>query len=316
MRPLRILTWQAHGNYLHALSQLPHQFYLMTDRDSPGHGWPSRSNIRPLPASKANAGQFDCILFHRREHYLDEQHRYLTEAQRRLPRIYVEHAAPGKHAGGRRHPVDDPDVLLVHVTAYNALMWDNGQQTIRIIDQGVMPSPGSEYGGDRPCGVMLGNTLWSHSSRRSGNDIYRRLCQRIPLEVIPTRCRAFAGDDYPLCRLPASATRYRFLFHPGHDHTLDPGVIAGMMSGMPVIGLATGAMASVIQNGISGYVDTDIDKLAAHMQELLDNPPYAFALGRGAQRRARECFGMPRFLADWNAALDSVTDLRAKPCTD
>ncbi len=321
MQPLRILTWQAHSSYLHALGQLPHQFYLMTDTELPATDWPYGDNIHLLPAEQASSAQFDCILFHRREQYLEEQHRYLSPMQRRLPRIYVEHAAPADDQAGTRHPVDDPDVLLVHVTSYNALMWDNGRQTIRVIHHGVAASADLDYSGERQCGVVLGNRLWSQPGSESrhgpGSDIYQQLCRRIPLEVVPTQCPATPEHTHcaPL-QLPAKVIHYRFLFHPARSHTLDPGVIAAMMSGLPVIGLATGEMANLIQNGVSGYVETDLDKLAAHMQELLDNPHYAFALGRGAQRRARQRFGMPRFLADWNAALQSVTGLRAVPGMD
>ena len=321
MRPLRILTWQAEGGYLHALSQLPHQFYLMTDTTLPCADWPYDDNIHLLPLGKARTAQFDCILFHRREHYLEEQYRYLSATQRRLPRIYVEHAAPANEQAGTRHPVDDPEVLLVHVTSYNALMWDNGRQTTRVIHHGVKAAADLNYSGERQCGVVLGNKLWSPSGsashHRPGNDIYQQLCRRIPLDVVPSPISATLEHTHcaPL-QLPARTVQYRFLFHPARSHTLDPGVIAAMMSGMPVIGLATGEMASLIQNGVSGYVETDLNQLAAHMQELLDNPHYAFALGRGAQRRARQRFGMPRFLADWNAALHSVTGLRAVPGRD
>jgi hypothetical protein len=238
-----------------------------------------------------------------------------------LPRIFVEHAAPVDASGGARHPVDDPDVLLVHVTDYNALMWDNGGQTIRVINDGVTASADLTYSGERNCGVVLSNLLRSQpgdeEQHQPGGDIYQQLSRRVPLEILPTRCPTILEHDHcaPL-RLPAKAVQYRFLFHPARSHTLDPGVIAGMMSGIPVIGLATGEMASLIQNGLSGYVETDLDKLAAHMQELLANPHFAFVLGRGAQRRARQRFGMPRFLADWNAALQSVTGLRAGPSSD
>lgn len=321
MRPLRILTWQAHGSYLHALSQLPHQFYLMTEQEIFSNNWPYGGNVHPMPVAQAHTGQFDCILFHRREHYLEQQHRYLSAAQRRLPRIFVEHDAPGDEPGGTRHPVDDPEVLLVHVTAYNALMWDNGRQTTRVINDGVPTSPDLDYSGERHCGVVLSNRRWSSPGSAShyqpGCDIYQQLSRRIPLELVSTACPATLEHTH--CapwRLPAMVTQCRFLFHPARSHTLDPGVIAAMMSGMPVIGLATGEMASLIQNGVSGYVDTDLDTLAAYMQELLDNPHFAFALGRGAQRRARQRFGMARFLDNWNAVLESVTDLRAERCTD
>ncbi len=313
MRPLRILTWQAHGGYLHALSQLPHQFYLLTDTEMPCTGWPYRGNIHPLPAEQARTAEFDCILFHQPEQYLEEQHRYLSAPQRRLPRIYVEHAAPADDQDGVRHPVNDPEVLLVHVASYNALRWDNGRQTVRVINHGMQAPADLDYCGERQCGVVLGNRLWSQPA----NDIYQQLRQRIPLELVPTQFPATLEHTHcaPL-QLPARTVHYRFLFHQTHSHTLEPCVIAAMMSGIPVIGMASGEMASLVQNGMSGYIETDLDKLVAHMQELLDNPHYAFALGRGAQRRARQRFGMPRFLTDWNAALQSVTSLPAVQSRD
>jgi len=33
-RPLRILTWHVHGNYLHYLSHIPHELHVVT---KPGH---------------------------------------------------------------------------------------------------------------------------------------------------------------------------------------------------------------------------------------------------------------------------------------
>jgi hypothetical protein len=321
MHQLRILTWQAHGGYLRALSQLPHQFYLLTDPAMPCTDGSHGGNLHLLPAEQAHTAEFDCILFHQRDQYLEEQHRYLSATQRRLPRIYVEHDAPAGDHTGARHPVDDPDVLLVHVTSYNALMWDNGRQTVRVINHGVTPSADLDYSGERQCGVVLGNRLWSPpdsaSKHQPDSDIYQQLSRRIPLEVMPTYCPATLEHTHcvPL-QLPASTVHYRFLFHPARSHALDPGVIAAMMSGIPVIGMASDDMAGLIQNGVSGYIETDLDKLVAHMQELLDNPHFAFALGRGAQRRARQRFGMPRFLADWNAALQSMTGLRMLPGRD
>src|SRR5262249_205729 len=36
-----------------------------------------------------------------------------------------------------RDAIDDPNVLLVHVTPFDALMWDNGRTPTRVIDHGV-----------------------------------------------------------------------------------------------------------------------------------------------------------------------------------
>jgi glycosyltransferase involved in cell wall biosynthesis len=74
-----------------------------------------------------------------------------------------------------------------------------------------------------------------------------------------------------------------------------------------VVGLATTEMATAVENGISGYVDTDLSRLVCRMQELLDCPGQARILGAGARRRAMERFHIDRFVDDWNAALALVT---------
>lgn len=72
------------------------------------------------------------------------------------------------------------------------------------------------------------------------------------------------------------------------------------MTGIPVIGLATTEMATAIENGLSGYVDTNVENLIAHMKRLLDNPDEARRLGAGARARANQRFNLSRFIRDWN----------------
>ncbi len=84
------------------------------------------------------------------------------------------------------------------------------------------------------------------------------------------------------------------------------------MLGMPIIGLATTEMARVVQNGVSGYVDTDVRALIGRMQELLRRPDEAKRLGANARRFAQEHFGMGRFTADWDSALKAVVNGRSQ----
>lgn len=83
------------------------------------------------------------------------------------------------------------------------------------------------------------------------------------------------------------------------------------MLGMPVVGLATTEMAAVIQNGVSGYVSTDVLALILAMEELLRRPDEARRLGDGARAYALERFNIHRFVRDWDAALRDVTGLGA-----
>ena len=50
MRPLRILTWHVHGNYLWYLSHVPHEIVLPVRPGRP-HGYGGRSGAFPWPAT-------------------------------------------------------------------------------------------------------------------------------------------------------------------------------------------------------------------------------------------------------------------------
>ena len=81
---------------------------------------------------------------------------------------------------------------------------------------------------------------------------------------------------------------------------------------MPIVGLATTEMATVIENGVSGYVDTDVEKLITAMQHLRADPVEARLLGEGAMRTARERFSIERFAGDWDRALRFVVGDRGR----
>jgi glycosyltransferase involved in cell wall biosynthesis len=66
-------------------------------------------------------------------------------------------------------------------------------------------------------------------------------------------------------------------------------------------------MATVIDDGVSGYVNTDVATLIACMQELQANPSHAAMLGDAARRYARERFHIGRFARDWDRTFRFVT---------
>jgi glycosyltransferase involved in cell wall biosynthesis len=80
-----------------------------------------------------------------------------------------------------------------------------------------------------------------------------------------------------------------------------------MMAGMPVVGLATTEMATVIDDGVTGYIDTSVSALVVRMRELLRDPALARKLGKAARSRALERFHIDRFVRDWNDAFRLAT---------
>src|SRR5262249_46653879 len=79
-------------------------------------------------------------------------------------------------------------------------------------------------------------------------------------------------------------------------------VCEAMMLGMPIVAVATTEMVSVVDNGVSGFIATDVDLLIEGMRDLLRFPREARRLGDGAHRTARERFDIGRFTGDWEGA--------------
>ncbi len=313
MRPLRILTWHIHGNYLYYLVQCPHEFYLPVKPGSPegyagkaaGFPWPDR--VYEVPSDKVKDLELDCVIFQSAGNYLEDQYEILSEEQRRLPGIYLEHDPPRQHPTDTRHIVDDPNALLVHVTHFNRLMWDSGRTPTCVIEHGVLIPDGIAYKGDLACGLVVVNNL-KKRSRRVGEDIFYAVRERIALELVGMQSQEAGGrGEIGHEELAEFASHYRFFFNPIRYTSLGLAVCEAMMIGMPVVGLATTEMVKAVQNGVSGYVDTDIDILVERMAELLENPEQAKTLGDGARRFARERFSIGRFVHDWDRTLRSVT---------
>lgn len=313
---LKILTWHTHGSYLYYLTQAPHDFYVLSKPDRPpGYGGrcghiPWGDNVIDMPVSEVKDHQFDCILFQDDDQYLKDQHVYLSEAQRRLPKIYLEHDTPREHPTDMPHPVDDPGILLVHVTPFNALMWNCGRTPVRIIDHGVIVPDGVRYDGSLARGLVVVNNLATRG-RRLGGDVYRTVHAQVPLDLVGMGAQEMPGGlgEVLHAQLPAFAARYRFFFNPIRYTSLGLAVIEAMMIGMPIVALATTEMATVVDNGVSGYADTSIPNLVARMQELLADPEQARQLGEGARRYAQERFGIHRFASDWDRTFRYVTGL-------
>ncbi len=315
MRPLNILTWHTHGSYLYYLTQAPHRFFVVSKPGRPpGYGgrcghMPWGDNVIDMPADEAKNHQFDCIIFQDDHQYLHDQFEYLTAAQRTLPAIYIEHDTPREHPTDMRHPVDDSNVLLVHVTHFNALMWDNGHTPVKVIEHGVMVPAGVTYRGDKARGVVVVNNI-ARRGRRLGGDVFAAAREQVPLDLVGMGAEEAGGIGEVLhAQLPAFVADYRFFFNPIRYTSLGLAVIEAMMLGVPVVALATTEMATVIENGKSGFADTNVDALIEHMRELLRNPALARALGEQGRKQATERFNINRFVADWNAALADVTGM-------
>ena len=318
MRPLRVLTWHIHGNYLLYLSQARVEFTLpVAPGGREGYGgrgrtFPFGANVRDVPAEAIRDQDFDCILYQTRANYEVDGPAILSDAQRELPRIYLEHDPPQGHPTDTRHWFADPDGLLVHVTPFNALMWDSGATPTRVIDHGVLIPEGVRYTGEVPRGIVVVNHLRARG-RRLGADVFERARAVVPLDLVGMDAESLGGlGEIPPPELPAFVARYRVFFNPIRYTSLGLAVVEAMTIGLPIVGLATTEMAAAIEDGVSGYVDTDPDRLVEPIRRLLADPDHARRLGAGARRYALERFGIGRFARDWEETIAQVAG-RSRP---
>jgi hypothetical protein len=310
MRRLRILIWHIHGSYLNALARIDHDWFLPTKPGRPeGYGgrgptFDLPEYVREVPAERVRDLDLDLIIYQTPRNYFEDGLEILSPAQRRLPKIYLEHNTPKPDAVHTRHPIGDPDVLLVHVTHYNWLMWDNGRMPAVVIEHSVGIDPTIEYRGGLERGITVINGMQKRP-RIAGHDLFLAAREAVPLDAAGMETEAFGGlGDIPYRELHRRVAEYRFLFSPIRYTSLPLAVIEAMTIGMPVVALATTELPTVIENGRTGWVSCDPNELIARMQDLLRNPEEARRLGDNARAAARERFGLDRFRRDWNAAFE------------
>ena len=220
-----------------------------------------------------------------------------------LPRIYLEHDPPREHPTDTRHPVDDPDVLLVHVTHFNDLMWDCGRTPTTVIEHGVIVPAGRALHRRVRARASRSSTAWTGAAGASARTCSTAVRESVPLDLVGMGSEAARrprrGAARRSCR-PFEA-RYRFFFNPIRYTSLGLALCEAMMLGMPVVGLATTEMATVVRERRH--------RLRRHgprrgsssaCASCSTTAGEAARLGAGARRYALERFGIERFVRDWD----------------
>ena len=114
--------------------------------------------------------------------------------------------------------------------------------------------------------------------------------------------------EIPNADLPGFVAEYRFFFNPIRYTSLGLAILESMQVGLPVIGLATTELVTVVQDGVHGYLSTNVNTLVDRMHALLADPRLAAELGENARAYARRRFGIDRFVDDWHRTLRAVVD--------
>jgi hypothetical protein len=307
--PVRVLTWAVHGNYLYYLAHCGHEIVVPVRRADdgtlPGLGdgfeWPD--NIRTVDAASVPDLDVDVVLVQNRENYERDRFDVLSRAQLRLPLVAVEHDPPREHPTDTHHWLDDPDALLVHVTHFNRLMWDNRSTPTAVVEHGVTVPTDARHTGELERGVTVINGL-TWRGRRLGRDVFLDARDRVPLDLVGMESRDLDGlGEVRPADLPRFVARYRFFFHPVRYTSLGLALLEAMTVGLPIVALATTEVVEVIEDGVSGFTSTAPQRLIGDMRRLIEDPALARRMGEAARHTALERYSIDRFARDWRLLL-------------
>lgn len=325
---MRILTWHVHGSWTTGFVQGPHDYVVpvLPDRGPDGVGraqswdWPER--VREVPPERLRDEGLDVVVL-QRPHELDLVREWTGRVPGRdLPAVYLEHNVPGGRVPFDRHPMaDQRRIPVVHVTAFNALLWDNGQAPHTVIDHGIV-DPGHRYTGELERAAVVVNEP-VRRGRAVGTDLVLDLARRHPVDVFGMKAHALrdladlpAGldtvEDLDQEQLHTEMARRRVYLHPNRWTSLGLSLVEAMTLGMPVVVVASTESAIAVPPEV-GIVSTRPDELAAGVRDLLHDADLARAMGRRAREHALRRFGLKRFLHEWDDVLAAVSAGQALP---
>ncbi|MBE1488823.1 glycosyltransferase [Plantactinospora soyae] len=318
---MNILLWHVHGSWTTAFVHGKHRYLVPVtpDRGPYGRGrartyqWPDTVD-EVTPEELADA-EIDLVILQRPEE-LDLATEWLgRRVGRDVPAIFVEHNTPKQgDVPNSRHPMADRDDLLIaHVTHFNALFWDTGGTRTAVVEHGIV-APTTHYTGELDRLAVVVNEpvrRW----RVTGTDLLPRFAEIAPLDVfgmgvagLPDRLglpadRMTVYDDLPQSRMQTEIGRRRAYLHLCRWTSLGLSLIEAMAMGMPVVVLAaTEAVAAVPPD--AGALSTRIDTLTDAARRLIEEPATARRLGDRAREAAQGRYGLDRFLADWDRLLE------------
>ena len=316
---MRVLLWHVHGSWTTAFVQGKHEYLLPLDaeRSPDGRGrartWDWPASAREVPVEQLRDEPIEVVVL-QRPHELDLLRQWTgLDAGRTISAVYLEHDTPRGPAASTRHPVADrEDLVLVQVTAFNAVMWDAGSTPTCVIEHGI-PDPGPLWTGERERVAAVINEpvrRW----RIAGTDVLLDVAGHVPTEIYGMgvgELEPFVPPGTPLRNL-SQAELHRDLagarayLHPYRWTSLGLALVEAMTIGMPVLALATTAVPESVPPE-AGVISTDPATLRAAAKRLLADPGEARERGAAARRHALDRFSLDRFLARWNDLLLEVT---------
>ena len=315
--PLTVLVWHVHGSWMDAFVSGDHDYVIPVSPDGSARGLSGRQwpQAREVDAGDLGDLDVDLVILQRPEE-LDLARQWLGRTPGAdVPAVYVEHNAPRPSAADSVHPMADRrDVVLVHVTDFNSLMWDNGSAPVRVINHGVH-DPGLLFTGE----ICSAATMINEPVRRwrtVGTDLLVPLSRHVPIDVwgigsqelddpALDMARVRPRGDLPAARLLPEVAPRRVYLHTARWTSLGLSLLEAMFMGMPIVAVAS-TMAPLAIPAEAGVVSVDVATLGWAAEGFIADHGAAVAAGKAARDHAIGHFGIARFLEEWDRLMEEV----------
>lgn len=307
--------WHVHGSWTSAFVRGEHTYLLPTvdvggpwGRGRCGRDWPS--NAVEIPATELADTDVDAVVLQRPEEIELAQRWLGRRVGTDVPAVYVEHNTPREHAATTRHPLADrDDIVLVHVTHFNEVMWDNGIAPTVVIPHGIV-DPGYRYTGElERIAVLINEPV--RRGRIVGTDLLPVFGEVAPVDLYGMGLEGLAVPrvtpvgDLRQADLHADMVRRRLYVHTARWTSLGLSLLEAMYLGMPVVALGTTEAPMAVGDG-AGVVSTDLSTLTSAAHTLIRDPDLAVRMGKSAREYAVSHFGLDAFLRRWDVLLDRL----------
>jgi glycosyltransferase involved in cell wall biosynthesis len=318
---MRVLIWHVHGSWTTAFVQGHHTCLLPV---TPGRGPDGLGRARtwawPQTAVEVSPGRLrdtevDVVVL-QRPHEEELVRRWLGRRPGAdVPAVYVEHDPPRERVPLTRHAVADrPELLLVHVTHFNALFWDSGTTPTRVVEHGIV-DPGPRWTGELArAAVVVNDPL--RRGRYVGTDLLPYFAEDAGIDVFGMRVHDLAAglgmpgirtfEDLPQDRMHDRLAERRVYLHPIRWTSLGLSLLEAMHLGMPVVALGTTEIIEAVPPE-AGVISLRPERLREAVRRLLADPDEAAEIGKSARAAALARYGLARFLHDWDVILAEVT---------
>ena len=320
---MRILLCDVHGGYTDSFIAGSHEYWF-PPADADGRGGLARlrgaepPNAGEVAPERLRDDRPDLVVLQRLEDLAVFERLTGCRVGAELPAIFLEHNTPKTDVPNSVHPfADRSDLLIVHVTHFNAVYWDCRSAATMIVEHGLA-DPGLRYTGEEAALAFVVNEpvrRW----RVTGTDLLRAFGEfridafGIDADLLPDRLAGdcpelrYAGNLAPEELFDAIAKR-RVYLHLNRWTSLGLSLIQAMLLGLPVVVLDATEASRTVSPG-AGALSGDVEELRRTAEMLLKDPVEAARRGRLAREAALERHQLPRFLADWDRAFARALEL-------